>query len=83
MDKLQIIMDSVDSKACERNLKKLMELNPDIKADCMGKEFDFYNFRNTDGELVCVLPFSSTIPVSKQSKFWFALLLMIDTNKLY
>ena len=84
MDNLKVVLDSLNVKICKETLKKLIELNPSISTECTNNfSVYYYNFVNSDGELVCVLPYSYKIPASQQCPFWFAVLMTVDNNKLF
>jgi hypothetical protein len=85
MENLQIILESLTSDYCRKILKKLIGLNPDIDSTWTYNGYDWttYNMTNSDGELVCILPFGKKAAISDQVRFWFAILMNVDTNKLY
>ena len=86
MDDLKLIMQAVNSVYCTKKLEKLIELNPDLTArydHTCGDEVWWYDFVNSDGELLCILPFNKSIAINSQVKFWFSILVMVDDNKLH
>ena len=86
MENLQIILESLTFEYCRKKLKKLIELNPNIDSTWTytgGNDWATYNMINSDGELVCILPFGKKVAISDQVNFWFSILMMVDDNKLY
>jgi hypothetical protein len=86
MKDLQIILESLTSDYCRKKLKKLIELNPNIDLSWTyagNSDWVTYDMINSDGELVCILPFSKKVAISDQAKFWFSILMLVDDNKLY
>ena len=86
MENLQIILESLTSDYCRKKLKKLIELNPNIDSTWTyagSNDWATYNMINSDGELVCILPFGRKAAISDQVRFWFSILMMVDDTKLY
>jgi hypothetical protein len=86
MKDLQIILESLTSDYCRKKLKKLIELNPNIDstwAYAGGNDWATYDMINSDGELVCILPFGKKAAISDQVRFWRSILMMVDNSKLY
>ena len=86
MKNLETVMQAIDSIYCTKKLKKLIELNPDLTArfdNTSSDEVWWYDFVNSDGELLCILPFNKSIAISSQVQFWFSIIVMVDDSKLH